>query len=893
MPGTNTRFIGDRIVDGASQVRTYGRFLTEMIRDNIDRRIADCITQVTSIEHGYEYNVAENQPIDVHIVMSLAGGTGCGAFLNVAQLIRSKYQNQVKIIGYGILHSVFRTMDPSTNKSPRVVANAYSAILDLDYLMGASDDNPIKVTLNGNSKELKEPLYDVFFVIDNETENGRRVDNVKKLCEVVGTSLYVAGGEMGDKFNKVINNINWKDGNANISPKIGWVHSLGACQVVYKGHLLAEIYGLKAAIEIIRKLQQKDVDIQQDAVTWTEKIGVREDGDQYNMLIDSIYSPKKLNAVKPPIPDIKDSMAETKAAINKYVNTLVEFPNEKDLATKCDEIIVDLRKTVTASLNAENGVGNALEFLSSLDKILNRFKGEMEAEGSVFDKKWQDALSVLEGKNFKEYEDYAKKLFSTKGGKEEHLNELIAHPAQKILKDKLEAERRKAAHVVFTNTIVEVVALKKHVEEIDKKLTGLHNDYQMELTAKQHSSESSLVFEYDLSTTERLALELDSRDVIISDYIASLGKSIYKVDLKKELDETIRSFVSKLKQAEEYRNKLIVDVIDSLDEEEYKRLKKEITEKSSRLLRLNDRGQINKTRGNALATSTMMQNYLISTYAKRDDNGEPIKSRLESDDSFMCGIKDSVYSEVNSMKQRLILSRLDGSIIPYCIGPFDELTIEREYNVLIQDALTDGATSFNPHFDKHLFMEMKLKDFKLKPEMQNEAELYWICGSIFGWQSIKETRYNMEKDNNGIPQKIEGKEEVEHVKYIRVNKGKYFYWNEDGESKAMDSKWVSLSDATQRDLAFQSFKTVALPQIKQTLHAKIKHDVKARGKEYYEAIVDGIIANGKYDYIDRIVCADKNSLTYYTQKKGEDKRFDEEWKYITKQLKNALSNFSL
>jgi hypothetical protein len=891
MFGANTRFIGDRISDGASQVRTYGRFLTEMIKDSIDRRIADCVTQVKNIQNSFDHDEERNQPIDVHIAMSLAGGTGCGSFLNVAQLIRDKYQNQVNIVGYGVIHSVFRTMDPSTNKSPRVVANAYSAILDLDYLMGASNDNPIKISLNGTVKELKSPLYDEFYVIDNETENGKRVDNIKKLCEVVGTCLYVAGGEMGSKIKSGQSNTGWKNGSFNISPKLGWVQSLGACQVVYKGDLLADIYGLKAAIEVIRKLQQKDADIQQRAVNWTEQASVREDGDQYNLLTDSIYEPKKINAVKMPLPDIKDSMTEIKAAINKYVNTLPGFPNEKDLAAKSDEIIVALKKETTSLLNSENGVGNALEFLGSLDKILNKFKSEMESESSVFDKKWQDALVALD-KNYKEYEDYAKKLFSTKGGKEERLTELIARPAQKILKDKLETERRKAAYIVFTNIIAEVAALKKHVEEIGKKLTGLLNDYQMELTAKQNSSESSLVFEYDLSYNDRLTMDFDSRDVIISDYIATLGKSLYDVELKKDLDGTIRTFADKLKKADEYRNKLIVDVIDDLNEEEYKRLKKEITEKSSRLLRLEDRGQINKTRGNALATSMLVQNYLISIYNNKDDSGNAEKSRLESDGAFLRDVKkDFVHSSFDSMKQKIIFYRSDMAIIPYCIGSFDDVTVDREYNVLIQDALTDGSTSFNPHFDKNLFMEMKMKDFKLKPEMQNEAELYWICGNIFGWQSVKETKYIMEKDNNGVPLKIENKEEVEHPKYIRINKGKYFYWNEDGESKGLDGKWVSLNNAAQRDQAFQFFKAVALPQIKQTLHAKIKADIKSKGKAYYEAIVDGIVANGKYDYIDRIVCADKNSLTYYTQAKGEDKRFDEEWKYIEKQLKNALSNF--
>lgn len=892
MPKTNTRFIGDRVVDGASQVRTYGRFLTEMIKDNIARRIADCITQVTNIESGFEHNIAENQPIDIHIVMSLAGGTGCGAFLNVAQLIRDKYQNRVKIIGYGVIHSIFRTMDPSTNKSPRVVANAYSAILDLDYLMGASDDNPIKVSLNGATKELKSPIYDVFFVIDNETENGKHVDSIQKLCEVVGTTLYAAGGDMGEKFNKVLNNINWTDGNANISPKLGWVYSLGACQIVYKGDLLADIYGLKAAIEVIRKLQNRSSDIQQAATNWTEEAGIREDGDKYNQMIDSIYDPKKITATKMPVLDIKDSITEIKAAVNKYINTLVEFPAENDITNKSAEITGKLKEKVASLLNAENGVGNSLSFLTSLKEILSGYKSEMESESSVLEKKYSDKQSVLDSKNYKEYEDYSKKLFSGKSGKEERLTELIARHAQQIVKDKLEAERRKKAYNIFTAILAEVAVLNDHIQDIDKKLTNLLNDYENEKVTKQNHSESSLVFEYDLSYNERLTLELNSRDVVISDYIASLGKSLYDVDLKKDLDETIKNFVTTLKKANEYRNKLIVDVIKDLNEEEYKRLKKEITEKSSRLLRLDDRGQVNKTRGNTLATSKMMQNYLISTYENKDKERNKIKIRFEEDDSFMRDIsKEFVYSDVESMKQKIICSRLDGSIIPYCIGAFDDITVDREYNVLIQDALSEGSTTFNPHFDKNLFEEMKLKDFKLKPEMQNEAELYWILGSLFGWQTVKEQQYIMEKDSNGNPLKIEHKEEVENTKYIRVNKGKYEFWNEDGESIGMLGKWTPLNKATQRDQAFQFFKTCALPSIKNMLYAKIKSDIRNKGLVYYETIVDGIIANGKFDYIDKIICADKNSSTYYSQAKDEGKCFDEEWNYIEKHLKNALSNF--
>ena len=888
---SNTRFIGTRVVDGASQVRTYGRFLTEMIKDSILKRIKTSYNQVKSIQNKLSEE-EKKQPIDIHISLSLAGGTGCGSFLNIADLIRNEYGNNVKIIGYGVLHSVFRTMDTSTNKSPRVVANAYSAILDLDYLMSASNDNPIKLSLNGVNKTTTQPIFDEFYIIDNETENQKIVDNIQKLCEVLGTCLFVAGSTMGSKINSGSSNTGWKNGNFNISPKLGWVQSLGACQVVYKGDLLAEIYGLKTAKEIIRKLLGSKADIENDVVTWTEEIGIREDGDN-NRLIDGIYATEKIEKAKEPVLDINDSLTIIKSAVNKYLNTYPEYPTEKALEDKVTGLIKKLRDKINKLLNAENGIGNTIGFLNTLEQQLNLFKNEMNSEKSVFEKKYTDAKAVLDNQNFKGYEDFLNKWFVTARKKEENLEDLIARPAQRILKDRLESERRDSAYKIFTKILAEVAELKKKIEDLSIKIKNLKADYLNELNRKQSSSQSSLVFEIDLSLNERKNIGFGDSEVLIVDFINSLGKSLYDVDLNEELDQSIKSFVNTLNTVNEYRNKLIADVIEKLDEKGYQYLKTEIAEKSSRLLPLEDRGQMSRTRNNALATSMLVQNYLVSYFQKIDGSGKPVMLRFEKDKAFLKDNnidKEFLPSDFDSMKQKIIFYRSDAAIIPYCISAFDELTVEKEYNSLIVDALQENSTSFNPHFDKELFLEMKSRDFKLKPELHNEAIIYWICGSLFGWQTIKESRYIMQKDNNGKPEKIERKEDVELTKYIRVIKGKYYFWDEEGESKGMDGKWVSINSAVQRDQAFTFFKTGILPQIKQTLQAKIKNDIAKKGKAYYETLIDGIIIAGKFDYIDTLVCSDKNSLTYYNQAKGEDKQLDEEWKFIEKQLKNALSN---
>ncbi len=887
-PG-NSKFVGDLISDGASQVRTTGRFYTEMIINNIERRIADCYTQVTNIQGDMDIRVDKTHSVDVHIAMSLAGGTGCGSFLNVASMLRDKYQDKVKIIGYGILHGVFRTMDPTTNKTPRVVSNAYSAILDLDYLMGASVENPIPLTLNGKKTELKRPIFDEFFVVDNETENGKRVDNISKLCEVVGTCMYVAGSEMGSTVQSGQSNTLWKNGNFNISPKLGWAQGLGACQVVYKGKLLAEIYGYKAAIELIRKMQSCSADMQQKAQSWTEQEQIREDGDEYNMLIDAIYAPEKITKVKGIALDVKDSLPDIKAAVEKEFDKLPnDFPNEKNNDARLKDLNDHLHTTVSDMLKHESGVGNALTFLQTLKVLCEKYKAEMDAERISKEKEIAALVDKLETKTFKAYQEYREKFFTTKNGKQEHLDN-IEREVKKIKVLKLESKRRMIAYNIYFSVLATIDALLIRVQAINDTLTALKNSYSLDLTSKQNSSENSLVFEYDLSYKERVNMAFNQNDVVVTAFTKTC--SLYDIRLD-DMSDAILNYASGLDQAKQYRDKLIIDVLNELSDKDYERLKKEINEKSSRLLRLNDRGQISESNGNKLPTSMLVQNFLISIYSKIGPDGEPVKSRLESDTEFLRsddGKKEYIHSDFDSMKQKIIFYRADMAIIPYCIDAFDDLTVESEYGVFLRDSMQSGSTGFNPHFDLQIFEDMRKKDFKLKPEMQNEAMLYWVCGNLFGWREITEDMHIMEKDRDGEPIRCTGKEEVTHPKYIRVKNGKYMYWDENG-APGKDQKWKPIDNTARRDHAYNYFKTVIFPELKTVLTQKIKSEIGSRGDVHYVSMVQNMIDNGIHDYINCVVCTNKNSSTISAQNGGEWNQYLEEWNFIENDLINRLKN---
>lgn len=56
-------------------------------------------------------------------------------------------------------------------------------------------------------------------------------------------------------------------------------------------------------------------------------------------------------------------------------------------------------------------------------------------------------------------------------------------------------------------------------------------------------------------------------------------------------------------------------------------------------------------------------------------------------------------------------------------------------------------------------------------------------------------------------------------------------------------------------------------------------------------MIQGVIDDGMADYIDKVVCTDKNSLTYFSKQNGETERFVKEWEFIQKDFINSIENF--
>ena len=118
---------------GAGQVRSNGRFALTVNHVDIENKIKRIIGDITNatITNNLKYDLLSTG-VEIHMIFSVCGGTGCGTFLNMAYLLK-KCAPQCKLTGYGILPDVFEAM--STSGMAKVKPNAYGAIQDLDWLM--------------------------------------------------------------------------------------------------------------------------------------------------------------------------------------------------------------------------------------------------------------------------------------------------------------------------------------------------------------------------------------------------------------------------------------------------------------------------------------------------------------------------------------------------------------------------------------------------------------------------------------------------------------------------------------------------------------------------------------------------------------------------------------
>jgi hypothetical protein len=128
----------DQIYQGAQQIRRLGRVALLYQYANFRSMLETTIRKLLQPAKNPPANALrrlEDDRLQVYVACSICGGTGSGTFIDVAYIIRDIMSTRhkeiaVNIIGVFLLPEVF---DITGTAAVRIRANAYAALLDLEY----------------------------------------------------------------------------------------------------------------------------------------------------------------------------------------------------------------------------------------------------------------------------------------------------------------------------------------------------------------------------------------------------------------------------------------------------------------------------------------------------------------------------------------------------------------------------------------------------------------------------------------------------------------------------------------------------------------------------------------------------------------------------------------
>jgi len=837
LPKENERGI-TTLDKGAGQIRTNGRLAVVFHATTIVSALENAIDRIrnhgTIISKNYELDMDSTKD-DIHLVFSLCGGTGCGTFIDIAYLIRNVAgRESVNLIGYAVLPDVFTTMVRTGTAMAKVKSNALGAIKDLDYLMHFDPSVPeIELKYTGKTIRTNDMPFSAFNLIDNKNESNITFEHINQLTEMIALTLFTSSGKVADKVSSVNDNVEKtiSEGTLDVGNKRAWVSSIGACEIVFKGYDLANIYANKAAIRIIQRILNTCDDANAIANNWIDspEINIRENNGNDNLI-------NQICDREPKYPLSEVGTEQPAAEIQTYYTSII--PSDKELNVTLETLLKTVKEglhnLVIERINkGECCIATTLSVLEDILRQVEIFTGEMTEEIENFRTK----LPVLENAvkvAIENLQHWNKKNFLVPGRKRriEETREDVAETVKNVAVAKIEIKRRDYANKVYTalkntlndeydkvNTIKQT--LVKVSKELEDKVRTIQNDVE----------KCANVFEIDLS--KGTEIKIDDSTILIGEFIASLPtKSLYELGDSQATHDVLLNYTQQLPDAKSWESKTIDSILDTLDENEFKEKIRIATEKAKPLLKINGRGHT-VANGKVLEQAINKYYYVglpdVESSRFTRDNAFKKLQPADMDISFITTGRDD----------KIILYRQEGVVPAFAVHPLESYRYEYE-----------NCNTFSG-FDANLFERMRDEDFELLPKAKTDDDIeYWIKGLIFGF-----------------------------IKYAEKK-----YWYKDWKNgKALKDYWISTGEAT-RDKAYEKFKR-SIPNIRKQYTDKIEEKINTDGKAATKKLVESVRAN----YLDEFAQCEVNKETI--QKKGYEKiatLIEEELQYVETKLSASL-----
>ena len=725
---------------GAGQVRSNGRLALVLKLTHIKSAITDAMSNISNTENidNTKYAVVPG-PIQVNMVFSVGGGTGCGSFLDLAYIVRDTAVAQgmsVSINGYAVLPQVFKEMVPHGTAMMRVKPNAFGALCDLDFMMHLSPASaPMKLDWFSEKYEASEKPFDICFLVDNVNKEGTKYDDISEITDVIGLQLAALTSPIGATLTSAFDNIKHaiNQGDLDVKNKKAWVCSTGAAEVVFKGSEIADVYAHKVVLALIQKVTNTTTQGNVRANAWINDQRIRENNGQ-NDVIDR-FKPQRSSDFE--ILD-EEGALNPMSEVNDFMDKF-----ETDINTQAEQVEQALLETVNRSLTTAiaeilNGsdacVSLSADMLDSIENQVNLFMRELTEEKSKFEAE-ASRLEESIGGIAKDLQDHAQKhkLF----GKKKQKNFIVdLQDTTNSYKEKhLEILKRIHAIQFYTKFLEEVHNLQEKIRSLQSMLKLTKEELSKKLDEYSNVNIRSKIMEVNLMEmfVSKVDVEenvLNTNDInvfLTANLNSSEHPSLLDITDSRHLKQLFFKFAKERQEYNEwYYNRDINYALDQLSLGEFKDCYTRVLAKALPLLGIQSKGHVTKNTELPI-TQALGKHYVIGVPPQIG------RCRFYNDQDFNQSLtlgEAPQYIETG-FKDRIVISQIEHAVPPCCISGIEQF--ELEY----------GKSNLKCYINQQIFDRMREEGYSIYPaELEDKILSLWVQAIIFGFVEFDRSKGN-------------------------------------------------------------------------------------------------------------------------------------------------------
>jgi hypothetical protein len=396
------------IIAGAGQVRGRGRLALFARATEVFGRIRRAVDDVRNIRNAKQmyadqFQVSTRAGVEVHIVGSLAGGTGSGLFLDIAFMARDIIggDEQSNFTGVLLLPSLFTRYAGTQLVKP----NAYGALKEIEYL--STMKGSFTIDYGARRVEVSRPPFDVIYLIDSINEQGRTVMEQNDLLGLIADGMYVQiGSQIGADSANAVDNIKTQIATAGrVKGRSPQYCSFGVASLAMPSFdaLLYED-AKRLVIEDLLNGTVADADVEQEVQQFIDQNRLREDDS--DQVIEFLSQREGGGQLRFPMPLGQMKYDNKALSTIKNLYTVHRSRAERQIAQAIATNFEKLRDDSVAAIStAWEGMVNRVNGFTRAERFFEKLQAKLEWYRNMMDGEAKEDRAKLKALNFKPAED--------------------------------------------------------------------------------------------------------------------------------------------------------------------------------------------------------------------------------------------------------------------------------------------------------------------------------------------------------------------------------------------------------------------------------------------------------------------------------------------------------